>query len=122
MSKTKDFLAELGKMSAPDMDTRILELEGEATEIDAQIRAAKAGQIETGIFANPAWFSKASNALKFKRFQIHTLQTARKKLKGEMHQGQTLTFERAFVIVAKRLLQEETYLMLCDEAKTEVGV
>lgn len=121
MSKTKDFLAEVEKMTESAMDTRILELEGEATEIDAQIRAAKAGQIETGVFANPSWFSKASNALKFKRFQIHTLQTARKKLKQASHQGQALTFERAFVVVAKRLLQDETYLMLCDEARAEAG-
>ncbi len=121
MSKTRDFLDEASKMTATDLDTRILELEGEATEIDAQIRAAKAGQIETGVFANPSWFSKASNALKFKRFQIHTLQTARKKLKKGAHQEQTLSFERAFVIVAKRLLQDETYLMLCDEARAEAG-
>lgn len=122
MSRTKEMIVEVEKMTYEEIEKQLAELLSDTADIEAQIRKAKAKVIEKKEYSDPQWFAKATNALKMKRYLIMLMQQRRKKLKKEKSDKETIDFERSFMKIAKRLLTEDTYNMLIEETKVDLSL
>lgn len=61
------------RLSVGEMTFLLNQIEGDADRIDTDLTMARAKKYETGEFADPAWYARATIALKHKRRQVQSL-------------------------------------------------
>jgi hypothetical protein len=94
-----------------DMDTAMAEINA----IKDQLTRAKAEKAVTGKPADAAWFSSANAALKHKQLLHQQLQTKLATFKRRAKLENSQSFERTFVLIAKKMLRDSTYQKILNE-------
>lgn len=88
----------------------------EIADIKGQIEAAKARAKEFGEYADAIWMAKANSALRYKQNRHQELlrlgAAERRKAKAQ----NSYRIECAFMDAARRLLDQETFAEIMDEA------
>jgi hypothetical protein len=89
--------------------------------IKGQIADAQARLAGSGDWSNADWWRRVNSAQRIVARLRQRCQIARGKvtraLKQTVHEEQNRRFERLFIEAAKRMLSEEQYKALCQEAK-----
>lgn len=110
-SGSTGFLLDLSGKSRDELMEMKLEIDCEIDSIKTQLESAKVTKAVYGTYADPAWFRKATSALRIKGRQSQQIQMFLKKMKGE----RAIAFEKLFIEVAQDVLDKEMYLRLIDE-------
>ena len=126
--KTLDFPSAIEKLPREKLLELNLALEAVIIELKKQIDDAMTRQIETGVYADRAWFSRVKDRLRVRQHQAQRVQTLigvkGKQERAERHaqiQGRTsdrdLRFFKTFMRLAKKRMGEEVYKDICEEAE-----
>jgi predicted AAA+ superfamily ATPase len=100
-----------------------LKIEHDLDHVKRQLDAAKAGVKTNGQYSNADWFARATAAKRGLGRESQAIQTElglRKKLHKGNSVAERLSFERRFMKVAKRRLQQEVYDSIINETHEEV--
>jgi len=109
---TVDYSEELERLQG-----ELAELKDKETEISFQINKAKTEAKETGIFAEPSWFKKATHALRKTRSDIDKLQRAVRLLQKRWNYEQQQTLEYHFMETCRKELDPALFKQLFDKAQ-----
>lgn len=77
--------------------------------IKGQIERAKVRRIETGAFADPAWYQRAKHALRYKQAAHQKLLLEYGMQRKAERAQKSWVFEEAFIDVARQILPEAVY-------------
>jgi hypothetical protein len=113
--RTTKILDEIDGFTLTELKREIKEEEGKASKIEEQLNNIRNVKHATGEMADHDWYRSATSALRLTRFRI-VLMNRRHKQFTENNDG---LLPRTFMMVAKRLLKEDTYDMLMNFAKEE---
>jgi hypothetical protein len=119
-SSTKEILKEVDEMDLETLELRIREVEGDVADISMQLTKAAGEKKVNGRDADPGWVSRATNALKFKRYYVTQMQRRARGLRDRKRseQGRIPTsVEMAFMQAAREMLVPELYESLVERAK-----
>ena len=107
------------KMSDAEVSEFVDRTATEIATIRGQIEMAKASVAGGGEYADPIWYAKAKQALRYKglHHQQAMREQARRRKNGK--QAPRENENAIFRQVAKRLLTHETYMMIATEAEEE---
>lgn len=108
-------------MSTEDIELRLLTITAEIAEVKAQIGRAKSAVMETGKYADSEWFHRASKALRLKGRLHQELQLEFGKRRKEQRAAYNARVEQAFISVAKKNLDAQTFRLLWEEALAHVS-
>lgn len=104
-------------------ESTIQELQNKADEvllaiavIKAKIASAKAKKIESGEYANPAWFARVNAALKFKQVEHQKLIRETARIKREKNIQNSYEVHRVFVDIAKTRLSNDIFASILNAA------
>jgi hypothetical protein len=103
-------------------DEALTDLEETVACIKAQIKNAEAEREVTGSQIDQVWINKTKKQLSEKLAELALWQKRQDKTQQEQlvrqrgHKGR-ISLERAFMTVAKRLLEEDTYKRILEEAR-----
>lgn len=127
--KTLDFPSAIEKLSREKLLELKLALEAVIIELKKQIDDAMTKQIETGVYADRAWFSRVKDRLRVRQHQAQRVQTLI-GVKGKQERAERLAqsqqsgvtdrdrrFFKTFMRLAKERMGEEAYKDLCEEAE-----
>ena len=128
---------EYANMTLEEMEMLSDKLAMDKVNIKGQLDQARVEFYDSGERSDPAWYARTNYALRMKSQQCMILQReAAKKRKGKnikqsseiaiskkkIKQARAITFERLFVDIAKRLLDEDTFCHIRDEAIEEASL
>lgn len=102
-----------------DIQSKTDEVLEAIARMKAQIDYAKVSKIETGEYADPAWFAKVNSALRFKQIEHQKLIREAAQLKKEKNRQYANDIHRVFVDLAKTRLNGDVFSSLLNQA-TEI--
>ena len=118
---TMVLLETIGNMGYDELCEKIPVAEAEAVDIQAQITKSIGEAKATGaIHADPMWLSRATNALRVKRFTIIQMQRRKKLLKKEYADSRAREFAAIFMYVAETILDKAVYDNLIAKTKEKM--
>lgn len=88
----------------------------EIADIKGQIEAAKARAREFGEYADAIWMAKANSALRYKQNRHQELLRLGAAERRKAKAANSYTLQNAFMDAARRLLDQETFAEIMDEA------
>ena len=97
------------------LEEEMMDVLYEISSIKSQIEAAKATHKQTGQYADPVWFAKANAALRYKQARHQELLKMKSDKTKEEKKSRAREFERAFVDVARDILEPDLFAEIMDE-------
>jgi hypothetical protein len=118
------FEREPGNALKPSLHDQAIAVLHDIASIKAQLDRANSRGRDSRKYSDPEWFQAANAALKYKQLEhqrlLHEIsqqQRIAKALRVEKEQQLQKTFERAFIRVARELLDKDTYVRLLQETE-----
>lgn len=103
----------MNSMTLAELETEIDCVTRDISQIKAQIDLAKAGQKQSGVYADAGWFARANTALRIRgrehQMLLFIAGKKRKEANVARSNAQGAEFERRFMWNAKQALPPETY-------------
>jgi hypothetical protein len=113
--RTIQILDSIDKLSIKELNEAIELERAKIDTISSQLATARQNKRENGIKADEDWYKKACSVLKLNKFKLMLMNRRRTILSSSVIVPCSLPDK--FMIVAKRLLKEDTYERLLEEAK-----
>jgi ribosomal protein L29 len=110
---------EIKSMCDEELAARVVDLQENLAAMRAKESSVKATQADTGEYADPVWFAKLRTAIRYKGIEYNMAVKEKADRSKSKRRATATTFERKFMKVAKRRIEEELFAEIWREAMDE---